>query len=107
MALTNSQHDYLMRIYEQKQLDNENRLRRRFDEVYQKIPEIKTLDNSISELSLEQARRLLDGDEDALTILKQKLHLLFERKKELLTDNGYPSDYLEKEEMPLLSEGCH
>lgn len=59
MALTNSQHDYLMRIYEQKQLDNENRLRRRFDEVYQKIPEIKTLDNSISELSLEQARRII------------------------------------------------
>ena len=95
MALTNSQYDHLMRIYEQKQLDNENRLRRRFDEVYKKIPEIKALDNSISELSLEQARRLLDGDDDALTILKQKLHLLFEHKKKLLTDNGYPAGYLE------------
>lgn len=95
MALTNSQYDQLKRIYEQKQLNNENRLRKHFEEIYQKIPELKSIDNSISELSLKQARKLLDGDETALTALKKELHLLFGRKKQLLSDFGYSEKYLE------------
>ena len=95
MALTNSQYNQLMRIYEQKQLDNENRLRKRFEEVYAKIPEIKSLDDSISRLSLQQARKLLNGDADALTALKKELHSLFEKKQALLLSAGYPEDYLE------------
>ncbi len=94
MALTNSQYDQLMRIYEQKQLNNENRLRKHFEEVYSKVPELKALDDSISQLSVKQARKLLDGDDSALTALKEELHLLFERKHKLLDMNGYPEDYL-------------
>lgn len=94
MALTNSQYDHLMRIYEQKQLDNENRLRKRFQEVYAKIPTLKSMDDSISDLSLSQARKLLDGDTDALDALKKELHLLFEEKQQLLKAHGFPDDYL-------------
>ena len=78
MALTNSQYDHFMRIYEKRQLDNENRLRGRYEEVYDRIPRLRELDQSISELSVRQARRMLDGDESALTALKEDLHLLFE-----------------------------
>ena len=85
MALTNSQYDHFMRIYEKRQLDNENRLRGRYEEVYDRIPRLRELDQSISELSVRQARRMLDGDESALTALKEDLHLLFEEKKLLLT----------------------
>lgn len=95
MALTNSQYDHFMRIYEKRQLNNENRLRRRFEEVYEKVPRLRTLDNSISELSVCQARKLLDGDNAALTVLKNDLHLLFEEKKLLLRQSGYPENYLE------------
>jgi DNA replication protein DnaC len=95
VALTNSQYDYFMRTYEKRQLDNENRLRGRFDEVYKKIPRLQTLDCSISELSVRQARKLLDGDSAALTVLKDDLHLLFEEKRLLLEQAGYPEDYLE------------
>lgn len=95
MALTNSQYNQLMRIYEQKQLDNENRLRNRFEEVYAKIPEIESLDDHISKLSLSQARKLLNGDTNALTALKKELHSLFEKKQALLLSAGYPDDYLE------------
>lgn len=95
MALTNSQYDYFMRIYEKRQLDNENRLRGRFEEVYKKIPRLQTLDNSISELSVRQARKLLDGDNAALTVLKNDLHLLFEEKRLLLSQAGYSENYLE------------
>ena len=95
MALTNAQYDYFMRIYEQRQLDNEAQLRSRFEEVYRAVPRLRTLDNTISELSVKQARKLLDGDETALTSLKNDLHLLFEEKKLLLAKAGYPDDYLE------------
>lgn len=95
MALTNSQYDHFMRMYERRQLDNENRLRGRYDEVYEKIPRLRTLDHSISELSVCQARKLLDGDSAALTALKNDLHLLFEEKRLLLEQAGYPEDYLE------------
>lgn len=48
MALSNSQYDQLMRDYEQLQLDNEHELRLRFDEVYAKIPKLRTIDDTIS-----------------------------------------------------------
>lgn len=95
MALTNSQYNQLIRTYEQKQLHNENRLRKHFETAYKNLPALKALDDSISRLSLEQARKLLDGDTQALTLLKKELHLLFEKKESLLTSAGYPKDYLE------------
>lgn len=95
MALTNSQYDHFMHIYEKRQLDNENRLRERYEEVYAKIPRLRSLDLSISEISVSQARKLLDGDGAALTALKDDLHLLFEEKRLLLEEAGYPKDYLQ------------
>ena len=56
MALSNSQYDQLMRDYEQLQLDNEHELRLRFDEVYAKIPKLRTIDDTISSLSVEKAK---------------------------------------------------
>ena len=53
MALSNSQYDQLMRDYEQLQLDNEHELRLRFDEVYAKIPKLRTIDDTISSLSVD------------------------------------------------------
>ena len=95
MALTNSQYDQIMRTYEQHRLENEYRRRRRYADIEKKIPQIKELDDEISSLSLQQARRLLEGDESALDTLKKKIHALSQKKLALLRENGYPSDYLE------------
>ena len=81
MALTNSQYDQLMRIYEQRQIDDEHRLRDHYQKAYSMIPALKELDQSISSLSVEKARRLLDGDSTALSSLKEDLHQLIQRKK--------------------------
>lgn len=94
MALTNSQYEYFMRIYEKRQLNNENRLRERYRAAYEKIPRLQVLDRTISELSVRQAHKLLDGDDAALTGLKNDLHLLFEEKQMLLEQAGLPADYL-------------
>lgn len=95
MALSNAQYDHLIRMYEQRQLDNETRLRRRFEEIYTNIPKIKELDNLVSSLSLTKARMLLSGDETALNSLKEELQEIFQLKQKLLVESGYPVDYLE------------
>ncbi len=94
MALSNSQYDQLMRTYEQRQLDNEHKLRECYDTAYRTIPELQETDRQISSLSLRQARLLLDGDSSALSQLKAELALLFEAKRNLLKSHGYPEDYL-------------
>lgn len=53
MALSNSQYDHLMRTYEQKQLDNEFQLRKRYEKAYALIPELEEVDHSISSLSVK------------------------------------------------------
>lgn len=95
MALNNSQYDIIMRIYEQKQSYHQNIQLRRFEEIYQKIPEIKEIDDMISHLSVEKAKQLLLGDSMALASLKTDIHNMSLKKKNLLTEHGYPADYLE------------
>lgn len=95
MALSNSQYDQLMRTYELRQLDNEHRLRMRYENAYTLIPKLKELDDDISSLSVSQARCLLDGDDSALGQLKEQLSLLFDEKRKLLKDAGLPENYLE------------
>ena len=95
MALKNMQHDMIMRSYEQKHLRNQNLLLQRYKEIYEHIPEFKEIEDSISFLSVQQAKKLLDGEEEALTTLHLELSKLFEKKQQLLTSNGYPADYLD------------
>lgn len=95
MALTNSQYDHFMRIYGQRQSDNNNRLRTHYEEACRLLPRLKEIDDTISAISLKQARKLLDGDTHALAALKTELQLLFTEKKELLASSQLPPDYLE------------
>ena len=95
MALSNSQYDQLMRTYELRQLDNEHGLRKRYEIACARIPDLKELDETVSSLSVSQARHLLEGDDSALKQLKEQLSLLFTKKKELLRSAGLPADYLE------------
>lgn len=95
MALSNFQYDQLMQIYEQRQLDNEYTLRRHFEEAYSRIPQLKKLDDAISSLSIERARKILEGDESALTSFKADMTELSAEKQRLLEAFGLPSDYLE------------
>ena len=95
MALNNSQSDTIIRAYEQKQLHNRNVLDKRYKTVYNRLPELKEINDSISLLSVNHARKLLDGDESALPALKEEIRKLSEQKKTLLLSAGFPADYLE------------
>ena len=60
MPLTNKQHDAIMRGYDRRQYLNYRQLCARQDEIYQKIPRIRKIEESISSCSLRQAEKLFD-----------------------------------------------
>ena len=95
MVLNNSQYDLIMRTYEQKQLHNRKELEKRYANAYQKLPELKELHESISALSVGQARKLLEGDETALAQLKVQIKELSEEAEALLTAGGFLANYLD------------
>lgn len=94
MSLTNSQYNALMRLYEEKQTRNRDRLALHYERAYERIPALRSVDDSISACSIKQARKLLEGDDSALASLKTELHRLSEERLRLLTGGGFPEDYL-------------
>ena len=95
MAINNSQYDAIFRNYAQKQVHNRDIVDKRRKTVYNLIPELENIHNSISLLSVRQARKLLNGDENALSELKIEIKKLTDRKTELLLSAGFSADYLE------------
>lgn len=95
MGLKNSQYHAIMREYEQKQLHNHDVQVARYEEVYRKLPEFKKIDESISVLSVQYGKKLLNGDTGAIDSLKEELARLRESKLQLLKSAGFPENYLE------------
>ena len=72
MALNQSQYNAILRMYDQRQLHTRRILEERRNEILAKLPRIKEIEDSISSLSVKQARKLLDGAEGALSALKNR-----------------------------------
>lgn len=95
MSLTNKQYDAIMRGYDRRQYRNYRQQCARQDEIYEKIPRIREIDESVSSFSLMQAEKVFDSEPDALPALREKLASLRMEKEFLLKESGYPADYLE------------
>ena len=101
MPLTNKQYDAIMREYDRRQYHNYRIQCARKDEIYQKIPRIREIEESISSFSMAQAEKLFlseerdSADPNALEDLRRGLASLRQEKELLLKQNGYPADYLE------------
>ena len=61
MALSNSQYDALMRVYQQRQLDNKRDQDKRIQEVYETVPEVAELSDQIAALMARAARKMVWG----------------------------------------------
>lgn len=94
MSLTNSQHDTIMRIYNNIQTKNRHLQENRLDEVYRACPKLLSIDEQIVDLSASSALVVLDGGELALNEYKAKLDKLIKERDYQLSLLGYPSDYL-------------
>lgn len=95
MGLSNTKYNEIMREYEQRQRNARYRQAEHRDEVYRQIPEYKELDNQIADLSIRQAKKLIQGDAGALPVLKKELANLSQKKSLLLESHGFPANYLE------------
>ena len=96
MPLTNSQYNALMRVYEEKRAKSRDLANLHYERACQKVPELASIDASISSASLDQAKKLLAGDDTALASLKENIRSLSDRRRRLLSDAGFPEDYLEQ-----------
>ena len=94
MPLTNSQYDTIMRAYEEKQRIARHKLENNTETVYQKIPAYEELDKQIASISIEQGRKLLAGEQNAMTDLRRRLKEISKKKAALLRENGFPEDFL-------------
>lgn len=94
MALTNSQYDTIIRTYEERQTRERRRLDERIRYVNSHVKGYKELEEQLASLSVQHARRLLDGDKSALPQLKTELRILRKKQAELLANAGLGKDYL-------------
>ena len=88
MALSNTQYNILIRRYEARQLENRHIVMERMDMLYRRFPRFAEIDKTISSVSVAQARKLMDGDDQALSRLKKTIADLTAEKKQILTDHG-------------------
>ena len=84
-----------MREYDRVRLKHKRELDDRTLEIYEKIPRIKDINDSISTISVETAKKMLLQDISiSKNETKNKIEALSKEKASLLRENGYPSDYL-------------
>lgn len=95
MPLTNQQYDALEKEYDAVRRDNQALLLRRQQELFRQFPEIRELDASVSTLSAEAIRAMLEGDSSLKEQLPGKLLTIRRRKAAILTSAGYPANYLD------------
>lgn len=95
MALSNAQYDEIMRGYQNRQLTNRHLTQNRMEEAFRRIPELKTINESIASLSVEAARSKLDNDDSGYRRIKEKIESLKEQKTSLIHNAGFAKDYFE------------
>ena len=95
MALSNSQYDAIMRVYNQRQFQDKREQDKRIAEVYEKIPQVEALSDEIAATMAQAARKILAGNRTAADQLKKDAEFLKEQKAVYLKQNGYPANYLE------------
>lgn len=80
----------------QVRLRNDNERQRRINEIYDNYPEMKELDREITSIAIKEARqRLKSQDSNDTYDFSKDISELSYKKKKLLTDNGYPENYLD------------
>lgn len=79
-------------LEQRRKMDRENQ-QKRINEVYEKIPQIKSIDRQIKELGFSSLKLASFGKETQE--YEKKIKDLSAYKKRLLRENGYSEDYME------------
>ncbi len=81
MALSNSQYDAIMRVYNQRQFQDKRDQDQRVAEVFEKIPQVEALSDELAATMAQAARKLLAGDRAAADQLKKGRGILKKSRK--------------------------
>lgn len=99
MTVTPNQFEKIKRIYEERRLQSAYDLDMRKAEIYEKIPEYKEINDQIISTCMRYGRQIItpssSSDSNQLDNMHSDLYDLRMQKNKLLTDAGYPHDYLE------------
>ena len=102
--MKNIDYDSILSGFQRKRLENEILADNRKAEIYEKIPEIKKIDQEIASSSIQAARNRIRKLPVNMEDINQNNRELAAYKKALLKEHGYPENYLEPiYECPL----CH
>ncbi|MBR6444528.1 MAG: DnaD domain protein [Firmicutes bacterium] len=82
---------YYEYIREEAEKDAEKRRR----EVLKKLPRIQEIDDELNELSREATKLILSGSDAKKGALDARVNGLLEERAVLMTDNGFPMDYMD------------
>lgn len=96
MSISNSQYDAIMRDYEKKRENSRHAAQEHKEEVYDLIPEYKDIEERITDIAVESARKYFEGDKAAIEEMKRELEDLTRKQKDLLAQFSFPEDYLEE-----------
>ncbi|MBQ9438324.1 MAG: ATP-binding protein [Lachnospiraceae bacterium] len=99
MSLGEQKQKAIIEHYDRLRIENRREERRRAEEVYQRIPGFKELDDSSASSSTQALRMMLEKSsqeaEKVKPLLKKKLQNLQQEKAALLKRNGFPENYLD------------
>lgn len=96
MSVSTSKYNEIIRLYDTKKLRIFHDKERIQQEIYNRVPRIKEIDDSISSLSVNTAKNLLLSKEDSIQDFKEKITALKSEKEKLLK-TYFPNTSLEPE----------
>ena len=96
MSLSNSQYDSIMQEYADIRRRHREELEARRLEVQSSIPAFEALEQAAPDAAAEYASALLTGHRMSLADFHARLSDAAARKQRLLSEHGYPADYLDE-----------
>ena len=85
----------LLKEYEQKKLKAELDLEKRKEILYNSIPKLREIEDTLNNYAIETAKNILNNNQYSLKNLQDKVSKLKLEKAEILNELNLPSDYLQ------------
>ena len=96
MGLSREQYNRIMRVYSERKSETAALKRMREAEALKAVPELGAIRKDLSVINEQELRARMRHDDPAVSMLAERRERLFLRKRELLTANGFPEDYLDE-----------
>ena len=84
----------LLKEYEQKKIKAEIDLEKRKEELYEKIPKLKKVEDELNNYAINTAKSILNNGNSSLISLQKKINELKKQKEEILKSENLDINYL-------------